>query len=203
MRRPSLEALLSLLSTVAACGGVASQELGGQGGAGGGGGASSAVVTSASTTDAVATSSATTDVASSSSSGPTGPAGGGGDPTGCAQLEPLQLSFGGIRGDDSMDGIWSAGETALVNVTLTNTSDQDIDYPGVKVVSDNPLVTTDSPYNALFLIFAGETTSLGFPFTADASVTPGTAVTFVATPHSIQDVSCVGLPTLTMTATIE
>ena len=207
MRLPSFEsALLVVLSAAAACGGAVSKEPGGAGGAGGSSAdATSATSTSASTTDAVATSASTADATSTSAvtTATTGPAGGGGDPTGCAQLAPIQLSMGSFRGDDSMDGVWTAGESATVNVTLTNTSSLDVDYPGIEIASDNPLVTSPAPYAALFLIFGDEVTSLGVPFTADPAVPPNTPVTFTATLHSISDVSCTGLASYSFTATIE
>lgn len=86
---------------------------------------------------------------------------------------------------------------------MTNTSDADIQYPGIEIISEHDGVTTGSPYNAFFVLFAKQSNELGVDFAADAAIMLGTVVTFKATLHSINDVSCTNLPGLSFTATVQ
>jgi hypothetical protein len=142
-------------------------------------------------------------VSSSSGAGGSGGMGGsGGGASLCAELEPLKLEPGLLM-DVDQNGKWSPGESAIVNVNMTNTSNVDINYPGIQMQSDNPLVTTGNPYNALFVIFANQTTELGVTFAADSMIAPGTNVKFSVTLHNIMNESCINLPKLEMTVPIE
>lgn len=146
-------------------------------------------------------------VSSSSSSGAGGAGNGGAGGSGggsslCAELAPIKLSASSIQ-DTDQNGKWSPGESALVNVIMTNTSNADINYPGIRMESDHPGVTTTAPYNALFLIGAQQMAELGVTFDADAAIPAGTTVTFTVTLHNIMNESCPDLPQLVTKATIE
>lgn len=185
-----------------ACGGSVSQEPAeGSGGNGTGGASQASATTSASSTSsdvASVTTSATTTTTSTS-----GPAGGGGDPSGCAELAPISLNQGKIVWDESMDGVWTPGESAAVQVTMLNTSNNAIQYPGLTIKSDNALVATRNPYNALFVLDGNQSADLDVKYLADPAVSPGTTVTFTATLHSINDVSCDALLKYSFEALIE
>jgi len=141
-------------------------------------------------------------VSSSSSSGIGGAGGAGGGSSLCAELAPIKLSASSIQ-DTDQNGKWSPGESALVNVLMTNTSNADINYPGIIMESDHPGVTTAAPYNALFLIGAQQMAELGITFDADPAIPVGTVVTFTVTMQNIMNESCSDLPQLVRTAVIE
>ncbi len=203
---------LGVLSGAVGCGGDV-DTTGSAGGAGGGGAGGFATTT---TTSQGGTGAGTT-TASTSSSGPTttvtetseggggsgagGTGGGGGAVEGCTALAPIQLSKPEIA-DADQDGTWSPGEAASVFVTMTNTSDMDVQYPGVKIESDNPLVGPGG-YNAFFVLFAGTAMPIEVGFEAKAETPPGTVVTLTATLVDIQATVCTELPSLSFDVTIQ
>ena len=66
-----------------------------------------------------------------------------------------------------------------LRATLTNTSDQDINYyPGMLVSTTNPAVTPDGDGAWLFAIFAGMSSPLEMAILTDPQFTPGESVAF-------------------------
>jgi hypothetical protein len=145
-------------------------------------------------------------VSSSSSgnggSGNGGAGGAGGGTSLCDEFVPIKLSAGSIQ-DMDQNGKWSPGESAVVNVIMTNTSSIDINYPGIQIESDHPGVTAAVPNNSLFLIGGTQMAELGVTFDADAAIPPGTVVTFTVTLHNIMNESCSDLPQLVLTAVFD
>jgi hypothetical protein len=119
----------------------------------------------------------------------------------CTLLGALKLSDP-VAKDDSGDGKWSPGENALVTATMTNPLDFDVQYPGITWSSNNPLVSSGSPYNALFVIFAGESTPIDVGFAADPSIAPGTSVELTGRLTDLQGNVCVDLPAVVLDVVI-
>jgi hypothetical protein len=80
--------------------------------------------------------------------------------------------------DADGDGVWMPGEVLIVWVTLTNVRDEDYWlYPGATVSSASPAVDLTEPaYNALFGIFAGESTELPITLAGRPDATLGELV---------------------------
>jgi hypothetical protein len=195
MRRHSVFFCLGFVSSLslAACGGNVVEGAGGDastkaasstdtGGSGGEGGSTS-TSTSTSTTTSTSTSTVT---------------GTGGAPSmECATLEAIVLS------NPVVTPALSAGGTSTIMVTLTNTSGQGIDYPGIVVEPDHPGITPGSAYNAFFVIFAGQENALDVMFTVDPSVPKGTKVGFTARLMDIQSTLCTNTDALKFEAIVE
>jgi len=120
----------------------------------------------------------------------------------CGELAPIELSKPSFA-DAGGDGQWNPGEWAAVFVTMTNTSDAQVNYPGITMTSDNPLVSAANPYGALFTVLANKTGVIDVTFEADAAVPKGTSVHFVATLTDIQGNVCDELPALELDIVIE
>lgn len=199
---------LSLSMLLTACGGnvetngsAGSAGEGGGGSGGEGGGPSSTVSTTSSGVGGSenTTTSSTGGVGGDTSAGGTTTGGGPGD---CPLLSVVTLSDPTFQ-DNGGDGKWSPGETATVYVTMTNTSSEDVQYPGITWFSDNPLVSAGNPYNAFFLLFAGQSMPIDIGFSADPATPPGTKVTLTAKLTDIQANICEELPQVTLDVVIE
>ena len=122
-----------------------------------------------------------------------------GDSMGCDGAANLQLGDGVV--DPQMAPDWNAGESARVQVTMTNPGTGFWNYPGIQVTSDHPGVTSQSPTNHLFGIEGGMSTPIGVVFDAAPDVPGGTVVTFTVTVDVLNQ-GCTGLDSLEVQATV-
>jgi hypothetical protein len=151
---------------------------GGEGGAG----AAPATSTSGATSNNATSGGTNTSGSSVSTGGGEGGGGEGGGPSEvCAAMQlvgigdPVLIDAGG-------DAIWSPGESAHLQVTLTNLSFADnFFYPGVAVIPN--VFAVAGGENTLFGIPATESVVVDVSASADPSASPGTEVTldFVVT----------------------
>lgn len=151
--------------------------------------------TSSSTTGATTTSSTGSGPSSSSSTG----AGGAPNAT-CEKMKSITLS-NVVLIDAGGDGVWSPGEDANLQVTMTNGAPEDnFDYPGFSVTSDVGGVTSTG--NTLFGIFGSESTDVQFSATSDATTPKGTKVTLTLQVTTL-NMACPDLDSIQATFTLE
>lgn len=204
-------AVLSLPVLLAACGGgveaTSSEGTGGAGGDGGGGGVVSSTGTGGD--GGAGASTGTGGLGGSGEVGGMGGAGGmggvggtGGGAGDCPLLSVLTLSDAKVT-DANGDGTWSPGEGATATVTLTNPTDTDVQYPGVVWSSNEPLVSSEAPYNAFFVLFAGTSMPIDVGFQADPAAPKGTQAQLVVKFMDIQGNVCEGLPSAKVDVVIE
>jgi len=96
-------------------------------------------------------------------------------------IAPLFIAENPILIDDNGDGIWDAGESAIISVDLANYGDADFNnYPGANLTINSPyVIETVADYN-IFYGIAPQTTYEGQFFIESASDVPdGTNVDFI------------------------
>lgn len=131
--------------------------------------------TSSSSTSSSATGSNTTTSTGSGPSSSSSTGAGGAPNETCEKMKSITLS-NVVLVDAGGDDVWSPGEDANLQVTMTNGSpDDNFDYPGFSVTSDVGGVTSTG--NTLFGIFGSESTDVQFFATSDATTPKGTKVT--------------------------
>ena len=93
-----------------------------------------------------------------------------------------ELTVSNPQWDDSNgDGVWSRGETLRVTIDITNTSGEDnLNYPGVMLVTDYGSVNIEPPEYSFYGIFAGDTYQAYFSVTAPLNAPSGQPVTLTA-----------------------
>ena len=157
------------------------------------------------------TSSNTSNVTSSTTTATSGNGGAGGmDGSGgsheggapseaCQEMQGVTLTNPML--DAGPDGVWSAGETATIVVTLTSAQDT-FYYPGIVATHGSAVLTPPTSENWLFGLLANQPTPVTVPFTADPQAPPNTAVN-IAVQLAALNQNCVGLPSVTLSAVID
>ena len=101
-----------------------------------------------------------------------------------------------------LDPAWVPGSSIAVGATLDNTGVIDVfTYPGLRVESDHPGVTSRAPANHLFGLPAGTQSPIQVVFDADDTVSPGTEVEFTLHVDALNQ-ECTTLDTTTVTAIV-
>lgn len=161
MRRPSIASACAALSL--ACGPTAPGE-------------TTDATTSADTTGAAAsTASLTDDPTAAASSGEATTASSTtvpSDPAVCAAAASLEIKA--VTATPSAGPTWNPGEALTIEATLRNpTADDFLTYPGIRVSTEAPGVTSDAPENWLFALLAGMEAPLQVGFAAGDAAVPG------------------------------
>lgn len=161
---------------------------------------STGVTTSATSTGNSSTASGSTGSGVSTTSS-SGVGGAGGAPSGtCEKMKSVTVS-NLVLLDAGGDAVWTPGETAHFQVTLTNESAVDnFDYPGVAVSAD--FGGFQSSGNTLFGLFASQSVDLPFDVLADAEIPSGTVVNLTVDVTTI-GAMCPDLDSLVGTFTLE
>ncbi|MFO0611018.1 MAG: hypothetical protein U0414_00420 [Polyangiaceae bacterium] len=162
-----------------------------------------------SVTSTSATSVASTGASAPTSSSSTGSSGGGAGGSGssgvggadvCATMKDVTLSDL-VLVDAGGDGVWSPGESASMQVTLTNQSPADnFNYPGFTVSADAPGFTSSG--NTLFGLFGSQSTVVPFDVQADSAVPAGTTVELTLHVTTL-GADCPALDTLKQSFTVQ
>jgi hypothetical protein len=159
----------------------------------------------ATSTSSNATSVTSTTAASSGSGGAGGTGGSGGGHEGGAQsqtcLDMQDITMTNPLLDAGPDGIWSAGETATIEVTLTSPQDT-FEYPGIVATHGSAILSPPTSENWLFGLLANQPTPVTVPFTADPQAPPNSSVNIVVELNALNQ-SCVGLASVTLSATVD
>lgn len=203
MKLTHLGAFALLVGLTPACGSNVDVEDGG-GGPEGGGDAATSASTSVSTTASTASTASTTSTATSSSTGGGGGGGEGGQGGGvsaiCEKMALLTLSDAQLL-EAGGDLVWSPGEQATFQVTMTNRSFEDnFDYPGVAATTDHPGVGVGE--NTLFGIFGADSVPVTVVLPAAPDVPSGTDVEITFTVTALNQ-PCEGLASTAGSVTIE
>ncbi len=130
-----------------------------------------------------------------------GAGGGGGGPSEvCQAMASLQLDAP-VLFEAGGDALWSPGEVANFQVTLTNPLPDDNGwYPGFEITADHPGIGPGG--NTLFGILGGQSVVLDAFVQADASVPAGTLVTLTFTVTTLWE-ECSDLPSTTLVVSMQ
>ena len=96
-------------------------------------------------------------------------------------IAPMFVAENPVLMDDNGDGVWDAGEAAIITVDLVNYGDANFsDYPGANLTINSPFVfETVADYNIFYGIPAQTTYEGEFFIESDSNTPDGTNVDFV------------------------
>jgi hypothetical protein len=124
----------------------------------------------------------------------------GGAPTEICELMSLITLSDLVVEDEGHDGVWTAGETLSLSVTLESPEDNTW-YPGIRVTHGNADILPDPADFTFFGVLANQPAVATVVFNPDDEAAPAT-VTFDIEVFSLNE-ECKGLATLTTTKNLE